>query len=174
MKKAKAILSGLIVKPVEFYTLLLSVFLFLFAVNSCRSDEKDSQNIPQDLIGLWQPYRTTSVGQLSTGPYREITELNVCEQKSRFIFSPENKAHVMVYEGTGDDCKLQSERDFTYTYNGSTKIISAKYKDGAVEDLVIKELSPTQLVFDVVTTETVHGESQIMVTKTYYNSRTKD
>lgn len=171
----KTKLNGLFnVKQLKIVLRLPVLMLFVaLALVSCRNDENDDR--PEaDLFGLWQPYKISQSGTLNGTPFNEATELSVCEQKGRILFTNDGLGNAKTYSDANGNCILQDESDFTYTYDASTNTLVITGEDGTSQTGSIKELSESNLVYELVGTYDYQGQPNVTVTTVITARKTKD
>lgn len=154
--------------------LIFPLLLLLMISVSCRSNDEETPPDNQALIGIWQPYKYNQKATLSTGPYDKTTDLTICQQKSRVIFDQNDAGTTKMYGEDNGTCTLQNEATFTYTYDASSKTLNIKNSDGTTQSGTIKQLSESDLVYELVGTLEIEGEPNVKVTTTIYGRRTKD
>ena len=157
-----------VVLKLPFLLLLLALTLV-----ACRDNENEDRP-ESDLFGLWQPYKMTQTATLSTGPYSVSTEYSICEQKGRILFTDDGLGNAKTYSEANGPCILQDDSNFTYTYDAVTNTLVITSANGTSQTGSIKELSESNLVYELVGSYDFQGEQDVTVTTTVTARKTKD
>lgn len=110
--------------------ILLFAGLSLFVATGC--DDDDTTTIEYPLVGLWQPVKevVTTIPVGGSGVSDEIT-YTTCQKDSRWGFVEGNSGKRIDFDDsaiTPGQCDMTFERNFTYSYDKSSKAIQIKYQ----------------------------------------------
>lgn len=147
---------------------LLFAGLSLFVATGCNDDDNNTVEYP--LVGTWQPIKkvVTNVPVGGTPVSDEIT-YTTCEQESRWVFnegSSGKRTDRRDDSTTPGQCETASERNFTYTYDKSSKAIQIKYQ-GTVEPDKGKVGSLNETTLNLIIEDTTDPTEYNSVTYTF-------
>ena len=163
--------TGLLKKNLFFFPLF--VLSLIFVLFSCRNDN-DDQTEAENLVGIWQPYKMNQKATLSTGNYDRTTDFTVCQQKSRIVFGADSNGSTKTYTDINDNCVLQGDANFRYTYDADSNILVITNADGSSQSGSVVELTNSALVYELTGTYDFEGENNVLVKTTFYARKTKD
>lgn len=113
---------------------LLFAGLSLFVATGCNDD--DDAVVEAPIVGVWQPIKeVVTVVPIGGTPVSDEITYTTCEKESRMRFKTETIGQRTLSGDSGvnpGQCTITSDRNFTYTYDKSTKAIQIKYQ-GIVE-----------------------------------------
>lgn len=109
---------------------LLFAGLSLFVATGCNDDDNNT-TIEYPIVGTWQPTKevVTTIPVGGGGVSDEIT-YTTCQKEGRWVFA-EGGTGKRTNKGdsaTPGQCDTTFERNFTYTYDKSSKAIQIKYQ----------------------------------------------
>jgi len=114
---------------------LLFAGLSLFVATGCNDDKETPMEYP--ITGVWQPVKevVTVVPAGGSGVSDEIT-YSTCQKNSRWRFNTETvgKRTDQGDTATPGVCEVKADRNFTYTYDKSSKAIQIKYQGTVMAD----------------------------------------
>lgn len=114
---------------------LLFAGLSLFVATGCNDDDETPMEYP--LTGVWQPLKevVTVIPTGGGGVSDEIT-YSACQKDSRWRFNTETIGKRTDWGDTATPgmCTITSDRNFTYTYDKSSKAIQIKYQGTVMPD----------------------------------------
>ena len=150
--------------------------LMLLSFVSCRNndDNPSDSTAAQNLIGIWQPYKMNQKATLTSGNYDQTTDFTICQQKGRIIFNDNNIGSVTTYSEINGTCVQQDKAMFTYVYDDNSKILTITNADGTKQAGTVIQLTPTDLVYELVGNYDFQGQTNVQVKTTFYVRRTKD
>ncbi|WP_027375755.1 lipocalin-like domain-containing protein [Kaistella palustris] len=157
------------------YLPLLLLMMF-FTVSSCRSDDNsdEQQTATENLLGIWQPYRFNQTATLNSGTYNQTTDYTICQQKSRIYFSENNMGSTKLYGEENGNCVMQSNDNFTFSYDAQTKALTITNSDGTTQTGTVIRLTESELVYELTGTYDFQGQTNVAVKTTIYARKTKD
>lgn len=126
---------------------LLFLGLSLLVTTGCNNS--NDIVIDEPIIGFWQPTKevvtTVEVGEQ---PISDVITYTECQKLSRWWFSTETTGKRIDVEDpiTGTDCNILPDRNFTYSYDKSSKALQIKYQGVVVpENTKVMTLDATTL-----------------------------
>ncbi|WP_294205703.1 lipocalin family protein [uncultured Chryseobacterium sp.] len=109
---------------------LLFAGLSLFVATGCNDDDNTPMEYP--IVGTWQPVKqvVTVVPASGTPVSDGISFDTTCQKTSRWVFKEGNtgKRTDNGDSATPGQCQATFDRNFTYTYDKSSKAIEMKYQ----------------------------------------------
>ena len=129
--------------------LLLAAFMLLVTI-SCRGGDDNEAINP--IVGKWamQKYSYSYVQNGQTITEEDVA--NACERKSTVEFRADNKGTDISYSDDSGTCVLESQSEFTYSYNQSTGMLTISSPDGT-ESVKVESLTNSEMVLSYETTE---------------------
>ncbi|RXM52433.1 MULTISPECIES: lipocalin family protein [unclassified Chryseobacterium] len=126
---------------------LLFFGLSLLVTTGCNNSNEIV--IDEPIIGFWQPQKevvtTVEVGEQ---PISDVITYTDCQKQSRWWFSTEVTGKRIDVEDpvTGTACNILPDKNFTYTYDKSSKALQIKYQGVVVaENAKVMTLDATTL-----------------------------
>lgn len=86
--------------------------------------------IEEPIIGFWQPTKeVVTIVEVGEQPISDVITYTECQKKSRWWFSSETAGKRVDVEDptTGPDCTILPDKNFTYSYDKSSKALQIKY-----------------------------------------------
>ncbi|WP_223606628.1 lipocalin family protein [Chryseobacterium sp. OSA05B] len=145
---------------------LLFAGLSLFVATGCNDDGDNKMEYP--LVGVWQPLKEV-VTTVETGeePVSDLITYTDCQKESRWRFNTEvsGKRTDWDFIGVTPQCAIQSDRNFTYTYDKSAKTVVIKYQ-GTVEPSNAKVVTLDDVTLNLAVREETQDPT-VYKTRTY-------
>ncbi|MBV8328157.1 lipocalin family protein [Chryseobacterium sp.] len=147
--------------------LLLFAGLSLLVTTGCNNDNDTIREAP--LIGLWQPIKeVVTVVETGEQPVSDQITYSTCQKTSRWWFSNEtNGKRIDVSDPTtsGGLCVISPDKNFTYTYDKSSKNVVMKYQ-GIVEPVTAKVVTLDDVTLNLAVREETQDPT-VFKTRTY-------
>ncbi len=109
---------------------LLFAGLSLFVATGCNDDDNNT-TIEYPIVGTWKPIKkVVTVVPVGGGGVSDEITYTACQQESTWVFN-EGSSGKRTDKGdsaTPGMCDITFERNFTYTYDKSTKAVQLKYQ----------------------------------------------
>lgn len=120
---------------------LLAGFLLLLTM-SCRGADEEAVN---PIVGKWAmqkfSYSYVYNGQTQT----DEQTATVCEQKSTIEYLADNKGTEVSYYDDSGTCIMDTQAQFTYSYDQNTGMLTMTYPDGT-KSVKVESLTSNQMV----------------------------
>jgi len=130
---------------------LLFAGLSLFVATGCNDDDEVVVEAP--IVGVWQPIKkVVTVVAIDEDPVSDGISFDTdCQKTSRWTFTNETTGkRTDVGDGsTPGTCTPTFDRNFTYTYDKTSKAIQVKYQ-GIVEPATGKVISVSETSLNIM------------------------
>ncbi|WP_347216959.1 lipocalin family protein [Chryseobacterium sp.] len=108
---------------------LLFFGLSLLVTTGCNNS--NDIVIEEPIIGFWQPIKeVVTIVEVGEQPISDVITYTECQKQSRWWFNTEIAGKRIDVEDpvTGPDCNILPDKNFTYSYDKSSKALTMKYQ----------------------------------------------
>lgn len=108
---------------------LLFLGLSLLVTTGCTSSNEIV--IEEPIIGFWQPLKeVVTTVEAGEQPISDVITYTDCQKMSRWWFSTEVSGKRIDVQDptTGPDCNILPDKNFSYSYDKSSKALQMKYQ----------------------------------------------
>lgn len=145
---------------------LLFAGLSLFVATGCNDDKDPVMEAP--IVGVWQPLKeVVTTVEVNEQPVSDVITYSTCQKESRWRFNTDvlGKRTDWGDTATSGQCAIVSDKNFTYTYDKSSKSVQIKYQ-GIVEPVTAKVVTLDDTTLNLAVREETQDPT-VFKTRTY-------
>ncbi len=126
---------------------LIALTISILILNSC-SDFNDNNNNSNEssFVGIWKNVKV----EIISGKDNSVISTSMvtgCETSNTFEFTSDKKFTFKLYRSLNNNpCELAETPTGIYSYNTILKVLTYKYSDNTIENILVNSITNSELV----------------------------